>query len=81
MRLICHEHKFARGQTVLFSPGAMDGDAPRGSYVVLLCLPDDGIGFQYSIKSTADAHERVVREHRLKPAGSRPPPQLAARAL
>jgi hypothetical protein len=63
-----HHHKFSPGQTVLFVPGAMDRNAPKGSYVVLLCLPDDGIGFQYSIKSTIDAHERVVREHRLTAA-------------
>ena len=67
-----HEHKFARGQAVLFSPGALDVGVPRGSYVVVLCLPDDGIGFQYCIKSAADAHERVVREHRLKAAGTMP---------
>jgi hypothetical protein len=73
MRVIAsHEHKFMPGQTVQFSPGAMDRDAPRGSYVVLLCLPDDGIGFQYAIKSTADAHERIVREHRLRAAASAP---------
>ena len=61
-----HEHKFASGQSVQFSPGAMDGDAPRGRYVVTLCLPDDGIGFQYTIKSHDDAHERIVREQRLR---------------
>jgi len=27
---------------------------------------DDGIGFQYAVRSTADSHERTVREHRLK---------------
>jgi hypothetical protein len=70
--ILSHEHKFARGQTVLFAPGAMDGNAPRGDYVILLCLPDDGIGFQYAIRSTADSHERTVREHRLKAAGSAP---------
>ena len=68
--IVTNEHKFASGQTVLFSPGAMDGDAPRGDYVILLCLPDDGIGFQYAIRSTADSHERTVREHRLKAAAA-----------
>ena len=66
---------------VLFSPGAMDGDAPRGSYVVLLCLPDDGIGFQYSIKSAHDAHERVVREQRLKAGRIGAPPAAGEPAL
>jgi hypothetical protein len=67
--IVSHEHKFTAGQTVLFSPGAMDGDAPTGDYVILLCLPDDGIGFQYAVRSTADSHERTVREHRLKATG------------
>lgn len=71
--IISHEHKFATGQAVLFSPGIMDGDARKGSYIVLLCLPDDGIGFQYTIQSLEDAHERVVREHRLKAAGATSP--------
>lgn len=73
--VVAHTHKFCRGQAVLFSPGAMDGDAPKGSYVVLLSLPDDGIGYQYRIKSTADAHERIVREHRLK-ADDQPTPLI-----
>ena len=67
-----HLHKFSRGQAVLFSPGAMDANAPKGSYVVLVSLPDDGIGYQYRIKSSADAHERIVREHHLKADPSHP---------
>ena len=66
MRLIVtNAHRFSRGDVVLFSPGAMDGGAPMGSYRVLVCLPDDGIGFRYAVQSTEDSHERVVREHRL----------------
>lgn len=72
--IVSHEHKFASGQTVFFSPGAMDGDAPAGNYVILLCLPDDGIGFQYAIKSTANSQEHVVREHRLRATASSAPP-------
>ena len=81
MRVIVnHEHKFASGQTVLFSPGAMDGDTPPGNYVILLCLPDDGIGFAYAIKSATDSQERIVREHRLRATASSAPP-LRLRAL
>lgn len=70
MRVVSRaDHKFAKGETVSFSPGAIDSTAPKGSYTILLCLPDDGIGFQYKIRSVADSHERVVREQRLTGTG------------
>jgi hypothetical protein len=62
------DRKFTQGQIVSFAPGAIDGDAPGGTYTILACLPDDGIGYQYKVKSALDSHERVVRESRLTSA-------------
>jgi len=58
-------HKFGSGQRVEFSPSAFDGNAPRGSYVVVRQMPSETRDLQYRIKSAQDGHERVVRESQL----------------
>ena len=58
-------HKFGSGQTVQFSPSAFDGNAPRGSYVVVKQMPSETRDLQYRIKNARDGHERVVRESQL----------------
>jgi hypothetical protein len=59
------DHKFAVGQTVQFTPGALDRAAPRGTYTIVRLLPPAARVNQYRIKSTADGHERVVQEVQL----------------
>jgi len=59
------DHKYAVGQTVQFTPGAFDRAAPRGTYTVVRHLPPESRNNQYRIKSTADGHERVVKESQL----------------
>jgi hypothetical protein len=59
------DHKFAVGQTVQFTPGALDRAAPRGTYTIVRLLPASAKVNQYRIKSTADGHERVVQEVQL----------------
>lgn len=59
------DHKFAVGQTVHFTPGALDRAAPRGTYTIVRLLPPEAKNNQYRVKSTADGHERVVKESQL----------------
>jgi hypothetical protein len=59
------DHKFAVGQTVQFTPGALDRAAPRGSYKIVRLLPPSASINQYRIKSTLDGHERVAQESQL----------------
>ena len=58
-------HKFGSGQKVEFSPSAFDGNAPRGSYIVVRQMPSETRDLQYRIKNARDGHERVVRESQL----------------
>ncbi len=55
-------HKFAIGQTVVFSPSIYEPAARKGNYRVVGLLPSDGGNIQYRVKSELDGHERVVRE-------------------
>jgi hypothetical protein len=59
------DHKFAVGQRVVFTPGALDRAAPRGTYEIVRLLPPSASINQYRIKSTLDGHERVVQEGQL----------------
>ncbi len=58
-------HKFGSGQKVEFSPSAFEGNAPRGSYIVVRQMPSETRDLQYRIKNARDGHERVVRESQL----------------
>lgn len=58
-------HKFTTGQRVQFSPGYFDGNANRGTYVVVRGMPSETRDLQYRIKDTRDGHERVVLESQL----------------
>jgi hypothetical protein len=59
-------HRFAVGQAVQFSPDRREDGSARGRYTVVRLLPEEGNTPQYRIKSTADGHERVVRETQLE---------------
>jgi len=59
------EHKYAVGQVVNFTPGAMTLGAALGLYEVVRHLPPEGPENQYRVKSVQDSHERVVRESQL----------------
>ncbi|QNT70810.1 hypothetical protein HQ394_17695 [Defluviicoccus vanus] len=58
-------HKFAVGQTVRYSPGSKSYSAPADSYKVVRLLPAEANDYQYRVKSSADGHERVVKESQL----------------
>ena len=59
-------HRFTIGQAVQFSPDRGTEGATRGRYTITRLLPEAGNTPQYRIKSSADQHERVVREDQLE---------------
>jgi hypothetical protein len=58
-------HKFSVGQTVYFTSGPMGRPGSNGSYKVVRLLPWDGEDYQYRIKSSGEAFERVAKESQL----------------
>jgi hypothetical protein len=59
------EHKFRVGQAVEFFPDQGVDRLSRGRYTIIRLLPLEGNTPQYRVKSTADGHERLVRESQL----------------
>jgi hypothetical protein len=59
-------HKFAVGQTVLFSPGSKSRFVPRDTYKIVRLLPPEQNDQQYRVKSNLDGHERVVKESQIR---------------
>jgi hypothetical protein len=55
-------HKFKLGQSVSLQPTIFNRDAHRGAYKVTKQLPERDGEFEYQIKSSGEAHERVVKE-------------------
>jgi hypothetical protein len=58
-------HKFKPGQFVQVQGNRAVGAAPPGRYEIVRTLPPEGGDNQYRVRSTADNHERVVRESEL----------------
>lgn len=58
-------HKFHIGQTVYFTSRPIGHMAANDSYQIVKLLPSDGEDYQYRIKSTKEAFERVARESQL----------------
>ncbi len=61
-------HKFGIGETVYFTASNVARPAASGAYEVVRLLPTDGDDFQYRIKSTTEAFERVAKESQLAAA-------------
>jgi hypothetical protein len=59
------KHKFGVGETVYFTASNVTHPAASGTYEVIRLLPTDGDDFQYRIKSSIEAFERVARESQL----------------
>jgi hypothetical protein len=57
-------HKFKIGQSVSYTSGLFGGRV-RSLYKITQLLPPEGDDFQYKIKSTAEAYERVAKESQL----------------
>jgi hypothetical protein len=59
-------HRYDAGQIVRFTGGFPYRNAVAGDYEVVRRLPSRDGEFQYSIKSSGEPYERVVRESELE---------------
>jgi hypothetical protein len=59
-------HKFRVGQAVLYTSSPISRPGASGTYKVVKLLPSDGDDYQYRIKNTGEAFERVARESQLE---------------
>jgi hypothetical protein len=55
-------HKFHLGQTVVYR----SRNAPRGSCVVTAKLPERNGEYEYHVRNSAEANERLARESELQ---------------
>ncbi len=62
------KHKYGVGETVYFTASNVARPAASGTYEVLKLLPTDGEDYQYRIKNTTEAFERVAKESQLADA-------------
>jgi hypothetical protein len=58
-------HKYQVGETVYFTSPTFGRAAASGSYTVVKLLPSEGDDYQYRIKSSDEAFERVAKESQL----------------
>ena len=56
------KHKYNVGETVYFTASNVARPAASGTYEVIRLLPTDGDDYQYRIKSSTEAFERVAKE-------------------
>jgi hypothetical protein len=59
-------HKFRVGQTVFYTSSPISRPGASGSYKVVRLLPSDGDDYQYRIKHSGEAFERVAKESQLE---------------
>jgi hypothetical protein len=58
-------HRYSLGQAVRYTAGPFGRSGASGSFKIVKLLPSDGEEFQYRIKSTGEAFERVAKESQL----------------
>jgi hypothetical protein len=58
-------HKYHVGEMVYFTSPTFGRAAASGSYTVVKLLPSEGDDYQYRIKSSGEAFERVAKESQL----------------
>ena len=61
-------HKYQVGDAVYYTSPSFGRAAATGSYQVVKLLPSESDDYQYRIKSTGEAFERVARESQLERA-------------
>jgi hypothetical protein len=59
-------HKFRIGQCVYFTSRPLGHMIANSTYEVVKLLPSDGADYQYRIKNSKEAFERVARESQLE---------------
>ena len=60
-----HAHRYRVGESVYFTSPTFGRAAAIGSYTVVKLLPSEGDDYQYRIKSSGEAFERVAKESQL----------------
>jgi hypothetical protein len=63
---ILRAHRFRVGQTVLYTSSPISRPGASGTYKVVKLLPSDGDDYQYRIKNSGEAFERVAKESQLE---------------
>jgi hypothetical protein len=58
-------HKYRVSETVYYTSPTFGRAAATGSYTVVKLLPSEGDDYQYRIKSSGEAFERVAKESQL----------------
>jgi hypothetical protein len=58
-------HRYRVGETVYYTSPTFGRAAATGSYTVVKLLPSEGDDYQYRIKSSGEAFERVAKESQL----------------
>src|SRR3974377_140843 len=58
-------HKYRVGDTVYYTSPSFGRAAASGSYTVVNLFPSEGDDYQYRIKSSGEAFERVAKESQL----------------
>jgi hypothetical protein len=58
-------HKYRIGEIVYYTSPSFGRAAATGSYTVVKLLPSEGDDYQYRIKSSGEAFERVAKESQL----------------
>jgi len=58
-------HKYHVGEVVYYTSPTFGRTAATGSYTVVKLLPSEGDDYQYRIKSSGEAFERVAKESQL----------------
>jgi hypothetical protein len=58
-------HKYRVGESVYYTSPTFGRAAASGSYTVVKLLPSEGDDYQYRIKSSGEAFERVAKESQL----------------
>jgi hypothetical protein len=63
--IILQAHKYQVGEVVYFTSPSFGRAAATGSYTVVKLLPSEGDDYQYRIKNSGEAFERVAKESQL----------------
>jgi hypothetical protein len=63
--IIVRRHRYQVGETVFFTSPSFGRAAATGSYTVVKLLPSEGDDYQYRIKNSDEAFERVAKESQL----------------
>ena len=63
--IMLRSHKYHVGDVVYYTSPSFGRAAATGSYTVIKQLPSEGDDYQYRIKNTEEAFERVAKESQL----------------